>query len=242
MRGSKFLVAGVITLMIGSTAIVLKPSPAAARNKVVAYNHIARTAYNVNQGYLYSNARLTKKVHNAKNFLNTTFYATKAASVKRTNGSRATYYYIANKSKSVKGWVWKGNLSKAKSYSKEKSDIKAMMAIVRTMSNDSQDDILADFKDISPKAAYYTSGPWEGSSLSTVVEDMRVSANYTGNNSDIQSIGKAYELFEGRFSSMTNSKLDTLFNRYKDALDTDNAADAASNLGDALADAVASLQ
>lgn len=111
-----------------------------------------------------------------------------------------------------------------------------MMAIVRTMSSNSQDDILADFKTISLKIAYKTDTDWLNGDLSTVVGDIGEAVNNTENTSDIQAVGRAHDLFAGRFNSMTNSKLETLFDRYKEVLGTDKAAEAAYNLSDALPD------
>lgn len=242
---SKLIVSGLVAVTFGGAVLSSNASDVSAKvrsAKVLGYNGLSKTAYNVNGGYLYSNAKLTKKVHNAKSFLNTTFYATKSATVRRTNGSRATYYYIANGSKSVRGWIWQGNLSKAKSYAKQKADIKAMMAIVRTMNPSSQDDILADFKDMSPKEAY-NAGDGQNNDLSSVVSDIGYAAwQDDAAPSDIQAVGQAYNLFSGRFSSMTNSKLATLYDRFKQAQDTDGVPDAAHNLADTLADAVATLQ
>lgn len=207
--------------------------------KVLKTSALKKRAYHINAGYLYKNAKLTKKVKSSRHLLKTTLYTYKSAHVKKANGKKAVYYYVKNKSGSVKGWAWRGNLQKTRSYAQQKKDIKASLSIVRTMSQGMQNSLLDDFDDVTPKDAYYGLG----SVLNSVFLDY-----YDSDKADRQAAGKFYRLFQGRFSSTTNAKLAALYASYNDAEngvessdDTYDAAYAAGNLFDALADAVSSL-
>lgn len=78
--------------------------------KVISEKKMPVKAYHARKGYIYSNATLTKIKHNAKNYPRTTFYAQKRVTVKQANGKKAVYYYVNNRSKSVRGYIWHGYL------------------------------------------------------------------------------------------------------------------------------------
>ncbi len=254
--------------------------------RVISYKKLSKTPYNVNKGYLYTNPRLNKKAHRAANYPSWTFYATESAKVKKANGKEATYYYLKSGNNKVKGWIWKGNLSKVvvstnnntnnntsnsgssgttntnnntsnsgssgttlstNDYAQQKSDISNMLSIVRTMYSQDQDDVLADFENITPKAAYDSGG----NDLSAVIYDMgeeiSSQSNSNGIRMDAQAIQNAYQLFANRFPSLTSIKLAALSSRLSDTLsgkssDDDDVSGAASNLADELSDAVSNLQ
>ena len=239
----KLAAVGVLSLSMGVAAMpsntlnVLAKTKAA---KVLSSKHIKKTAYHINAGYLYSSAKLTKKRHNGKNYLKTTFYATKSAHVKKSNGKKAVYYYIKNSKGSVKGWAWHGNLSKVnvKALAQRKSDIKKMLAIVRTMSADDQDSPLADFKNVNTTNTYDS----DYDSLPEVISDM----TYNGTSiADGKAMSAAYQLFAGRFNSVTNAKLSALNSRLNQAINDNDDLDLddpINNLGGALSDAVSTLQ
>ncbi|GEO68882.1 hypothetical protein [Levilactobacillus acidifarinae] len=201
--------------------------------KVLKTTAIKKQAYNINGGYLYKNAKLTKKATSSRHLLKTTLYTYKSANVKKVNGKKAVYYYVMNKSGSIKGWAWRGNLQKKRSYAQQKKDIKAVLGIIRTMSQDSQNDLLGDFSDITPQDAY--------DGLSNVVS---WSTNNSDTTADYAAAGKFYKYFQGRFNSITNAKLAAIYASYVDAMNSSDSADeydASYNLFNALGDAISSL-
>lgn len=276
---SKLIYSAILAMTLGTVSgisVSTFTSPnALAKTKlarVISYKKLSKTPYNVNKGYLYTNPRLNKKSHRAANYLSWTFYATESAKVKKANGKEATYYYLKSGNNKVKGWIWKGNLSKVvvstnnknnntnnntsnsgssgttqptNDYAQQKSDISNMLSIVRTMYSQDQDDVLADFKDITPKEAYDSSD----NDLSEVISDMGYAVddqdNDNGVRMDAQAIQNAYQLFANRFPSLTSIKLAALSSRLSDTLSgksSDDVSEAASNLADELSDAVLNLQ
>ncbi|MCI1922808.1 MAG: hypothetical protein LKJ43_01645 [Lentilactobacillus buchneri] len=273
---SKLIYSTILAMTLGTVSgisVSTFTSPnALAKTKlarVISYKKLSKTPYNVNKGYLYTNPRLNKKAHRAANYLSWTFYATESAKVKKANGKEATYYYLKSGNNKVKGWIWKGNLSKVvvstnnntnnntsnsgssgttqstNDYAQQKSDISNMLSIVRTMYSQDQDDVLADFENITPKAAYDSSG----NDLSAVIYDMGEAvdsqSNSNGIRMDAQAIQNAYQLFANRFPSLTSIKLAALSSRLSDTLSgksSDDVSDAAYNLADELSDAVSNLQ
>ena len=124
-----------------------------------------------------------------------------------------------------------------------------MLSIVRTMYSQDQDDVLADFEDITPEAAYDSSDTVHYNDLSEVISDMGYAVddqdNDNGVRMDAQAIQNAYQLFANRFPSLTSIKLAALSSRLSDTLSgksSDDVSDAAYNLADALSDAVSNLQ
>lgn len=275
---SKLIYSTILAMTLGTVSgisVSTFTSPnALAKTKlarVISYKKLSKTPYNVNKGYLYTNPRLNKKTHRAANYLSWTFYATESAKVKKANGKEATYYYLKSGNNKVKGWIWKGNLSKVvvstnnntnnntsnsgssgttqstNDYAQQKSDISNMLSIVRTMYSQDQDDVLADFENITPKAAYDSSD--NDNDLSEVISDMGYAVddqdNDNGVRMDAQAIQNAYQLFANRFPSLTSIKLAALSSRLSDTLSgksSENISDAAGNLADALSDAVLNLQ
>jgi len=234
------LTAALVTVSAGLGLAVTTVTPAtpvqakAKAAKVLATSGIKKAAYNINGGYLYRNAKLTKKVTSSKHLLRTTLYTYKRANVKKANGKHAVYYYVKNHSGSVKGWAWRGNLSKKRSYAQQTKDIKGVLAIIRTMSSYQRNLLLSNFMDITPKNAYSEMG-----------QDLSYIAGEIENRDDINAAGKLYQYFQGRFSNLTNAKLTAVYNSYKDAIDEDAdgtaVGEATENLYDALADAISSL-
>ena len=121
------------------------------------------------------------------------------------------------------------------------------------MYSQDQDDILAVFHNITPKAAYdsgdddYDSGYYDD--LSAVISKMggaaKCQSNSNGMRMDAQAIQNAYQLFANRFPSLTSIKLAALSSRLSDTLSgksSDDVSEAASNLADELSDAVLNLQ
>ena len=296
---SKLIYSTILAMTLGTVSgisVSTFTSPnALAKTKlarVISYKKLSKTSYNVNKGYLYTNPRLNKKAHRAANYLSWTFYATESAKVKKANGKEATYYYLKSGNNKVKGWIWKGNLSKVvvstnnntnnntsnsgssgttqsnnntnnntsnsgssgttkstNDYAQQKSDISNMLSIVRTMYSQDQDHILADFDNITPKAAYDNPDDDDADDLSGVISDMggAVSgqSNSNGIRMDAQAIQNAYQLFANRFPTLISIKLAALSSRLSDTLSgksSDVVSEAASNLANELCGAVSNLQ
>ncbi|MDB1104158.1 hypothetical protein FAM21834_01132 [Lentilactobacillus parabuchneri] len=275
---SKLIYSTILAMTLGTVSgisVSTFTSPnALAKTKlarVISYKKLSKTPYNVNKGYLYTNPRLNKKAHRAANYPSWTFYATESAKVKKANGKEATYYYLKSGNNKVKGWIWKGNLSKVvvstnnntnnntsnsgssgttqstNDYAQQKSDISNMLSIVRTMYSQDQDDVLAFFENITPKAAYDSGGNDLSAVISEMGEAVSDQSNSNGIRMDAQAIQNAYQLFANRFPSLTSIKLAALSSRLSDTLsgkssDDDDVSGAASNLADELSDAVSNLQ
>ncbi|WP_367375937.1 M57 family metalloprotease [Lentilactobacillus kefiri] len=74
--------------------------------KVVKVKKVASKPYRATKGYMYNSAKLTKKIHNLKNYKKTTFYSKKRVTVKTSKNKKAYYMYVANKSNKIKGYVY----------------------------------------------------------------------------------------------------------------------------------------
>ena len=225
--------------------------------------------YNITHGYLYSSPKLKVRLHNGKNYVHTTFYTNKATTVKKSYGVKSVYYYVFNKSKTVYGWTWHGNLVKAKTYDQEKSDISAMIGIINTMNPISRGEYLEKLNDVDVRTAY--NDPSSSSDISSIVyqirNDLKDDPGYEtiGDETlnDYQTLGKFYDLFKSRFSTFDREKLDSLYDNYQTALNksladdgssddddqydgglelSEEATSAASSFGDTLSEDIAKLQ
>lgn len=222
-----------IGLLAASMAVGMFVSPndssaqAASKIKIVSSKKMDDAQpYNITQGYLYSSPKLKVRLHNGKNYIHTTFYTNKATTVKKSYGVKSVYYYVFNKSKTISGWTWHGNLVKAKTYDQEKSDISAMIGIINTMDSTSRGEYLSEMNDVSVQNAY--DNPMTQFSISSIVRDIGDAYIDPDDVSltDEATIGKFYDLFKDRFSSFDREKLDSLYDNYQDTL---NKAIAASN-------------
>lgn len=234
----KLTTIGVLSLSMG---VAVLPSTGLTANaktrsaKVISTKSITKSTYHINAGYLYSSAKLTKKTHKGQNYLKTTFYATKSATVKKTNGKKAVYYYIANSKGSVKGWAWRGNLSKInlKALNQRKSDIKKVVKIIQTATY--QDTPLSVINEVNTTSTY----DW-AAGLPCVFRNME-HIDYT--TKDVKALFALYQLFAGRFDSVTNAKLLALNNRLVSAYNNDDYIYyPATNFLDGLSDAVTTLK
>lgn len=240
MRKSQVILA--TTFMVGAMGVGIllsssQPVTAQAKTraaKVLSTSNLKKTGYHINGGYLFKNAQLTKKTKSSRSLLKTTLYTYKSANVKKANGKTAVYYYVKNKSGSIKGWAWRGNLHKVRSYAQQKKDIKAVLSATRTMSPNAQDYLLGYFSGLSSQHPY--------DDLSFIIDHMGTMDEYP---EDRSAAGQLYEYFHSRFDSLTNSELAALYDRYNDAQrdgnDSDALGNAADNLYDAIAEAVSSL-
>jgi hypothetical protein len=103
------------TLALGVGVTTQQVSASAAYRTVKTHSYAGTTpAYHAKSAtksvYMW-NGTLTKKLHNLKNYPKTTWYVQK--SVKLTNGKKTgIFYYVENASNSVRGYVWRGYLTK----------------------------------------------------------------------------------------------------------------------------------
>ncbi|PBQ24436.1 D-alanyl-D-alanine carboxypeptidase [Levilactobacillus brevis] len=115
-KAKRAIMAVALTVAIGSGVLVgtQATAQAATAYKTVSTKTLTKTAYHKKStaGALYNQTH-TKKVAALKTYPNTTWYATKQATLKHSN-SKGIYYYVKNKSGSVKGWIWHGYLKKGK--------------------------------------------------------------------------------------------------------------------------------
>nr|WP_245155339.1 serine hydrolase [Levilactobacillus yiduensis] len=86
----------------------------AAVYTTVSTTNVTKTAYHKKStaGAIYNKAH-NRKLATMKGYPNTTWYVTQKATLKHGN-SKGIYYYVANKSGAVKGWIWHGYLQKGK--------------------------------------------------------------------------------------------------------------------------------
>ena len=246
MMKKSLAVAGVFSLALGMVMAITVPETAMAKTKatkVIKKATLKKATYKTTGGYIYSSAKLTKKSFNAGKYLSMTFNATKSAKVKKSNGKTATYFYVFNSDRTVKGWIWKGNLSKIKSYAQEKKDIAAMKAIVGNMSSRAQTYIMPQFSKISLNHTYSTDNAQNNLAQVAVHVADEV---YNGNQADVDGGVAEYRYFSGRFNKTTNQKLQQLYANYLDAVDGGDTFKAqrvqATELARAMVDPIDSLQ
>lgn len=105
---------GIITVIlammfsIGFLANFNAPQNVEAKQtvKVVKVQKVASKPYRASKGYMYNSAKLTKKIHNLKNYKKTTFYSKKRVTVRTSSNKKSTYMYVANKNGKIKGYVY----------------------------------------------------------------------------------------------------------------------------------------
>lgn len=217
----------LVATFIGAVGVSSKLNTlsTAAKARVISTHAISKKPYTVSNGYFYSSPKLTKKVHNQHNFLRTTFYSYKSATLKKNNGHQAVYYYVKNKSGSVKGWVWRSSLQKPKSYAQEKSDMNAVVTIIKGMSQKVQDnDTLSQFRHMDYKHPYMTDGSRGGRCLSAVLYNVQRAVDSTDgktpaeSQADIQGSIKLYQLFKDRFNSDDKQRLISYYDNLDDIM------------------------
>ncbi|MFD1454178.1 hypothetical protein ACFQ44_00620 [Levilactobacillus lanxiensis] len=209
----KFRTVWVAVLAVATLGVTAEvTTPAQAATKVLQTKKMKKVAYKISNGYFYRNTKLTKRTHKASKYAKVNFYTYKSAKIRKSNGKKVTYYYVKNKSGKVKGWVWRGNLRKQPTYTRQKKDIVAMKRIVQGMSPDVQKGALGLFAHMNYKVAYHDGA--SNRDLYNVIFQMEQGADYD-NSTDIQGIIKTYKLFKGR---LADEKVEAL-NDYNDVDD-----------------------
>lgn len=136
----------ITTLLVLFGISISQPTMAAAKAKpakITSNKTLAREPYRAVSGYLYSSAKLTKKVHNADNYPLTTFYTSKSANITRSNGNKAVYYYIKNGNGKVKGWIWRGNLVRLINVNKQRQQINQIIGLIDTLSINNRNQVIS---------------------------------------------------------------------------------------------------
>ncbi len=111
---AKWLVLAFVFVLTLGAGLSLQVTADAAVYSTVSTATMTKTAYHKKStaGAIYNQAH-NRKIASLKSYPNTTWYATQKATLKHGN-SKGIYYYVANKSSSVKGWIWHGYLTKGK--------------------------------------------------------------------------------------------------------------------------------
>ncbi len=115
MKKYLILFAGLIASLTGlALTIIPQTVKAAGVYHAAQSKSVNNVAFHWNgntKAYLW-NYNLTQKKHHLTNYPKTTWYASKV--LKMTNGTKTgTFYYVTNKSGNVKGYAWKGYLTKS---------------------------------------------------------------------------------------------------------------------------------
>lgn len=108
------LMVAAVALSICGAMNTVATAQASASYHTVSTKKIKKTAYHKKsrKGAIF-NKKHTKKVSSLTAHPHTTWYATKQATLKHGK-TTDKYFYVQNKKKSVKGWIWHGYLKKGK--------------------------------------------------------------------------------------------------------------------------------
>lgn len=214
MKLTRLVIAG--TALMGTLALAAgQPNTAQAKTKkahVISSRKMKKAAYKVNKGYFYKSTKLTKKAANAAKHPKMTFYSYKSDTIRKQNGKKAVFYYLKNKSGSVKGWIWRGDVTKQPTYAKQKKNIAAVKAIIHGMSQDVQDKTLGYFAHMNYKVAYHDGA--SGRDLENVIFQIELS---DGNKpEDVQGVDKLYHLFINQMNSNDKESAIDAYNDFDD--------------------------
>lgn len=114
MKKHRIIWAALAVLFAAVGAGVSVETAHAAVYTTVSTTNMTKAAYHKKStaGAIYNKAH-NRKLATMKGYPNTTWYVTQKATLKHGN-SKGIYYYVANKSGAVKGWIWHGYLKKGK--------------------------------------------------------------------------------------------------------------------------------
>lgn len=108
------LITALTTLGFLGATTQTKPAQASARYywvKSVNRDNLPYHATNQRSAYIY-NPMHTRKLHNLKNYPNTTWYVSKNILMRSSYTSKkGVYYYVTNGAKTISGIVWRGYLT-----------------------------------------------------------------------------------------------------------------------------------
>jgi len=214
-------VSGMSLGILGGTVVPMTAQAAKAA-KIVKTRQMKKHGYKLNGGYMYTSAQLTKKAVKASKHPKMVFYSVQSATVIKRNGKKAIYYYLKNKSGSVQGWIWRGNVTKQPTYTQQKKDIANVLAILHGMSADVQNHTLGYFVHMDYKTAYHNGE--SGRDLSNV---MYWTADLVDGQStaDINGTIKLYNLFKDRVDKSSRKELINEYYTLDDHLNDRNGYD-----------------
>ena len=100
------IVAAVFSFGLMSGLSPVQNADAKQSVKVVRVKKVASKPYRATKGYMYNSPKLTKKIHNLKNYKHTTFYSKKRVTIKTAKNKTAYYTYVTTKNGKIKGYVY----------------------------------------------------------------------------------------------------------------------------------------
>ena len=114
LQKNRGLIAFAVAMMVGGVVGPTTPVDAAAGYRTVSTRSIKKTPYHKksHRGAIFNKAH-TRKVINLTAHPNTTWYATKRATLKHGK-TRGVYLYVRNGKGSIKGWIWHNYLKAGK--------------------------------------------------------------------------------------------------------------------------------
>jgi len=160
MKSSIFKSVSLIALAaaLGGTSMATSASAKSVKTKGFRVTKITKNTHYQKSAYtkkapktgvtIYSSRYLSKHTTSKKT---KTFYSTQSVRVVKSTGKQATYRYVTNKSKTVKGWIWTGNLKgkQGKTTSVSTKTVNVNGSIVTPAS-------VTTYKGIQPKATTNT--------------------------------------------------------------------------------------
>lgn len=152
---------------------------------IISTHKLAKEPYRAVSGYLYSSAHLSHKRHNADNYPLTTFYATRSAAVKKSNGNRAVYYYVKNGNGHVSGWIWRGYLVRLINVSKQRQNINQLISEIDSLSTSTQQKMIKLLK-----------GVQKNDLLGHLLTEVNQLSKMVSQNQDAQKLKKIYQILE----------------------------------------------
>ncbi|AQW21074.1 peptidase M10 [Lentilactobacillus curieae] len=199
---NRFLLLVTAAFSFGAVLIGVTGQTAQAKTKsvkIIKTKKFDTKKFRATKGYIYSSAKLTKKVHNADNYPKTVFYVNKQVTVKKTNGKNAVYYYVQNKSKKVKGYIWRGYMIQIPS--------KKVVANSESATDNNQ---------VSAEAAEQMMSAGAMSRLIDEAPDMNPSdaiLNLSANEYNVygETLNKAYNIIKTSPSGMFNNHTATIY-------------------------------
>lgn len=114
----------IMTLMFSALAFSTNLTTTQAKiqpAKVVKTFNMPRNQVTVTHGYMYSNTRLTKRVHHLTNYRHTIFYTNKTVLLKKPKHQPQYYEYLKSKNGKIKGYVYDGFVKLYQAPAKAKS-------------------------------------------------------------------------------------------------------------------------
>ncbi|GAA2982786.1 hypothetical protein [Lentilactobacillus parakefiri] len=178
----------LLSLSILLGIAVMQPTAVSAKTtaaKTSSTQTLTKASYRAVSGYLYSSAKLTKKVHNADNYPLTTFYAYKSANIQRANGNRAVYYYVRNGNGKVSGWLWRGHLVRMININQQRQQLNQIIVLIDTLSTNTKNNLISILNLMNRQ-----------STLPNLLTQLNDLIQSTTNNSDIAKLKQIFDMIK----------------------------------------------